>query len=438
MVRGRFLISGETVLKNGCVVVEGDRIVDVGPFDEMRKRYGCDVVLGDEWKVVAPGLINCHYHSREQLAQTLFPDGLGEEEWFSRYCLPYHEALGPDEERLAFQLALYSMALNGITAFADGGIVYPSTTLEALEAIPLRCFTSTWCWDVPETLHRTVDEALYELEQLYQTFHGRMNGLLRVCATPISTETCSEELLEEVFSWSRNKGLKTHIHAASFIEEFNRSVVKRGKAPVEYLAEKRLLNKDTVLLHAIHLSENDVKLIGDSGAAAVCCPMSALTKGKGLALKGKYPELLRNGVRVGLGADGAPSSHHTDMLRLAALFAGIFRDARMDAKAVSAVEAWNAATSTAASVLGIDHETGSLEKGKKADIILLDLRRPAFTPSSDILKSLVFSATGDSVDTVIVNGRVVVYHREIKGFDCEKVYEYACEAVSNLERNLAC
>ncbi|MEM1946818.1 MAG: amidohydrolase family protein [Candidatus Caldarchaeum sp.] len=439
LVRGGYVVTMDdrlTVLRDGGVVVDEDRIVDVGEYEDLKKKYrGCEV-LGDRWKVVVPGLANCHYHSREQLAQTLFPDGLGEVEWFSRYCLPYHQLLKPEDEKLAFTLALYSMSLNGVTTFADGGLLYPSTTLKALETIPLRCYVTTWCWDVSETIKKTTDQALTELKKLFQEFDGKMNGLVRVCAAPISIETCSEKLLEEVFHWAREKRLKTYIHTASFLEDFEKSIKIRGMTPVEYLAGKKLLNHDTNLLHAIHLTERDVELVAGSGAAAVCCPMSSLIKGKGLAVRGKYPEMLRKGVRVGLGADGAPSTHHTDMLRLSSLFAGLFRDSRMDAKAVSAVDALKSVTTTAASVVGLENLTGSLEKGRKADIVLLDMRRPAFTPTANILNSLVFSATGDTVDTVIVDGRVVVANRKVVGLDYEKTYEQAEKTVERLRTEL--
>ncbi|MEM1938009.1 MAG: amidohydrolase family protein, partial [Candidatus Caldarchaeum sp.] len=430
LVRGRFVVTMDgslRVLRHGGVVVDDGVIVEVGPYDVLRNNYrGVDVV-GDEWKVVAPGFINCHYHSREQLAQTLFPDGLGEVEWFRKFCLPYHQTLSPDDEKLAFTLALTSMALNGVTTFADGGLIYPSTTLEALQTIPLRCFASTWCWDLPETIPKTAEEALAELKNLYQSFMGRMKGLVRVCAAPISVETCSPQLLEEVFHWAREKELKTYIHVASFRQDKS-----DGSTAVEYLYSKSLLGQDTNLLHAIHLTDRDVRLVAETGAAAVCCPMSSLTKGKGLTIRGKYPEMLRLGVRVGLGADGAPSTHHTDILRLASLFAGLFRDSRMDAGVIPAVEALKAATSTAAMVLGLEDEVGSLEVGKRADIVLLDVRRPAFTPSMDIIRSLVFSATGDAVDTVIVDGRLVVSGGRVLGLDYEKLYRAVEKTVERI------
>jgi 5-methylthioadenosine/S-adenosylhomocysteine deaminase len=132
------------VIRDGCVAVDDGVIVDVGAFEELRRRYGGEVLGGDR-KLVMPGLVNCHIHSREHIAVTAFPEGVPEERWFPDYCVPYHVWLDPEGERLAFKLALCDMALNGVTCFADGGLMYPETTLKVVENIQLRCLVSTWC-----------------------------------------------------------------------------------------------------------------------------------------------------------------------------------------------------------------------------------------------------------------------------------------------------
>ncbi|MDW8063220.1 MAG: amidohydrolase family protein [Candidatus Caldarchaeum sp.] len=435
LVRGRYVITMDDrlkVFKRGCVVVDGNVIVDVGPFDDLRTIYRCDEVIGDDWHVVLPGFVNCHYHSREQLAVSLFPDGLGEKEWFWNYVLPYHEALSPEDEKLAFELALVAMARNGVTTFSDGGLIFPDTTLTALEKIPLRCYASTWCWDIPQKIAKSTEQAFREIVDLYMKYHGKNNGLLNVCATPISVLTCSEKLLTEVFSWAREKGLKTSIHVASFVEEVEKCLETFGTSPADYLRRIGVLDQSVNLLHAVHLSDQDVEAVARSGAGVVCCPTSSTKKGKGLAVKGKVPELLEKGVKVGLGGDGAPSSQHVDMLRMASLFAGLFRDSRMDAKAVKAVDALKALTIGGAEVLGASAVTGSIVKGKKADLVLLDLRDPSFIPLTDVVQALVFSATGSAVDTVIVDGKILVEGGIVKNVDYREIASNAEKAVERI------
>ncbi|BAJ51196.1 amidohydrolase [Candidatus Caldarchaeum subterraneum] len=439
IVRGRFVVTVDEVnrvFRDGGVVVEGDRIVDVGFFEDLKKRYRCDMVVGDEWKIVLPGLVNCHYHSREQLSQTMFPDGLGETTWFNNFCLPYHAALTPEEEKTAFRLALYAMALNGVTTFADGGLLYPSTTLETLDEIPLRCLASTWCWDRADIIPKTAEEAFEELTHLHREFRGGFGGRLDVCATPISVTTCSQKLLRQVVEWARENNVKTFIHVSSFREEVEKALSTFGVTPVQYLFERGLLSRDVNILHSIHLSMDDVARIVSSGAGVVSCPYSSLKKGKGISVRGVFPEMLAEGVRVGLGGDGAPSAQHVDMLRTLSLFTGLCRDIRMNASLPLAKDAIRFVTSTAADLLGLGHRVGSLEKGKKADIVLLDMRFPDFIPVLDMLQSVVFSATGAAVDTVIVDGRVVVEGRRVIGVDAERLFRESEAAAEKIAERL--
>ncbi|GBC72413.1 Atrazine chlorohydrolase [archaeon HR03] len=439
IVRGRFVVTVDEVnrvFRDGGVVVEGDRIVDVGFFEDLKKRYRCDMVVGDEWKIVLPGLVNCHYHSREQLSQTMFPDGLGETTWFNNFCLPYHAALTPEEEKTAFRLALYAMALNGVTTFADGGLLYPSTTLETLDEIPLRCLASTWCWDRADIIPKTAEEAFEELTHLHREFRGGFGGRLDVCATPISVTTCSQKLLRQVVEWARENNVKTFIHVSSFREEVEKALSTFGVTPVQYLFERGLLSRDVNILHSIHLSMDDVARIVSSGAGVVSCPYSSLKKGKGISVRGVFPEMLAEGVRVGLGGDGAPSAQHVDMLRTLSLFTGLCRDIRMNASLPLAKDAIRFVTSTAADLLGLGHRVGSLEKGKKADIVLLDMRFPDFIPVLDVLQSVVFSATGAAVDTVIVDGRVVVEGRRVIGVDAERLFRESEAAAEKIAERL--
>lgn len=181
---------------------------------------------------------------------------------------------------------------------------------------------------------------------------------------------------------------------------------------------------------------DDVERIVASGAGVVSCPYSSLKKGKGISVRGVFPEMLQRGVRVGLGGDGAPSAQHVDMLRTLSLFTGLCRDMRINASLPLAKDAIRFVTSTAADLLGLGHRVGSLEKGKKADIVLLDMRFPDFIPVLDVHQSLVFSATGAAVETVIVDGRVVVEGRRVIGVDAERLVRESEVAAGKIAERL--
>ena len=423
LVRGRYVLtmdSGMRVFRDGCVVVDDGFVVDVGPFDELRGRYRGEVLGGDR-KLVMPGLVNCHIHSREHLAVTAFPEGVPEKRWFPDHCISYHVWLDAEGERLAFKLALCDMALNGVTCFADGGLMHLETNLGAVKEIPLRCLVSTWCWDLPQSIPKTADQCMRELENLYTMFHNSFNGLVRASATPISVPTCSDRLLRDVGLWALERSLPVFIHVASTDQDVEETVRQRGVTPAHHLRRLGVLRRGVNLLHSIYLNDADVGVISDAGAGVVACPASAAVKGKGLGPHGKFPELLAKGVRVGVGVDGAPSAHHSDMLRLGALFAGILRDSRTGPGLAKAAEVLRMLTAGGAELLGLGAEVGSLERGKRADLAVFDISAPLMYPTQDIYRSVLFTLTGCRADTVIVDGRPVVEGGELIGVSLEKV-----------------
>jgi 5-methylthioadenosine/S-adenosylhomocysteine deaminase len=425
LVRGRYVLTMDSemrVIRDGCVAVDDGVVVDVGAFEELRRRYGGEVLGGDR-KLVMPGLVNCHIHSREHLAVTAFPEGVPEERWFPDYCVPYHVWLDPEGERLAFKLALCDMALNGVTCFADGGLMYPETTLKVVENIQLRCLVSTWCWDLPQSIPKTAEQCMRELENLYTMFHNTSDGLVRASATPISVPTCSDKLLRDVFLWAMERNLPVFIHVASIWQDVETTVRQRGCTPVRHLSRLGVLHRGVNLLHSIYLSDDDVGVVSDAGVGVVACPASAAVKGKGLGPHGKFPELLERGVRVGLGVDGAPSAHHSDMLRMGALFAGILRDSRTRPGLAASAKVLRMLTAGGAELLGLGTEVGSIERGKRADLTVFDINTPLFFPTQDIYRSTLFTLTGCRADTVIVNGRPVVVDGRLLGVSLEEVWE---------------
>jgi cytosine/adenosine deaminase-related metal-dependent hydrolase len=166
-----------------------------------------------------------------------------------------------------------------------------------------------------------------------------------------------------------------------------------------------------------------VGVVSDAGVGVVACPASAAVKGKGLGPHGKFPELLERGVRIGLGVDGAPSAHHSDMLRMGALFAGILRDSRTRPGLAASAKVLRMLTAGGAELLGLGTEVGSIERGKRADLTVFDINTPLFFPTQDIYRSTLFTLTGCRADTVIVNGRPVVVDGRLLGVSLEEVWE---------------
>lgn len=237
--------------------------------------------------------------------------------------------------------------------------------------------------------------------------------------------TCSDELwraAREVAS-ERGTGLNFHMSPAAmdpdgFLEEF-------GRRPIEHLERLGVLADDTVLVHCVHVDDNEVAILGRRRCHVAHCPTTALKVAYGVTQIGKIPEMMEAGVNVCLGTDGNNASNYSDLMRAAYLAAGLFKDARRDPTLIPSTTAFEMVTIGGARALLADDEIGSLEPGKRADLVLHDRERPEWTPLHDVANQLVWSADGRGVHTVLVDGRVVVEDYHLMTVDEGRLYRDA-------------
>jgi cytosine/adenosine deaminase-related metal-dependent hydrolase len=183
-----------------------------------------------------------------------------------------------------------------------------------------------------------------------------------------------------------------------------------------------MLGQNVVLVHMVHVDDNELRIVSDYGVNVVHCPTTALKVAYGVTQIGKFPEMLDAGVNVCLGCDGSNAANYMDMVRATYLAAGLFKDARRNPKMIPAETAFEMATRHGAKAMLMTDEIGSLEAGKKADMVLFDCHRPEWVPLHNVANSLVYSATGQSVDTVFVDGRIVVEHGRMTTVDEDEIY----------------
>lgn len=417
------------IIEGGAVAVQGDRIVGVGKTADIQGRSRAKTTINATGKLVMPGFINGHSHLIEP-ARGLIPDTLGTREWLKQWAYPYMSCLTAEDEYYHALNLIAEMVKTGTTCFVDPGCQYLGTTIKAIVESGVRCVTGNWTWDQsgpdaqkcwPALAKMGAAEAIARLEDSIQQYHGAANGRIRVFATLEGGGTCSDDLLGRASELAAKYGTMMLMHVASSREEVQITLSRTGRRPIQHLEALGVLSPHLYLNHVIVIDDSEVELLAQHDVKVCQNPSSALKLGKGITRFGKFPELLRAGVTVALGCDASCCSDFRDMIRAMYLAATLPKDARLDSAIMTAEKAVEMATIDGARAVHGESEVGSLEVGKKADIIVLDTLRPEWVPIFNIVHSLVYSATGDSVETVIIDGQIVMAGRTLKTIDEEAV-----------------
>ncbi|MER5438015.1 amidohydrolase [Streptomyces sp. NPDC002790] len=397
-----------TVLADGAVAVRDGEIVAVGPTDELRARHAASDTIDASGGLVLPGLINTHTH----LAMTLLrgtADDVTLQEFLGRVVPAESRLLDPTTVTAAVRVAVAESVRSGVTSALDMYWFHEAAE-EAARAAGWRLHTGPLFMDVPEP----PDGRPYKerMEWARRELAGRPAGT-RPVVFAHSTYTLSPEQLVECFALAREFGALIHLHAAENAAEVAGVEVAHGRRPVELLESLGLLGPDVVLAHAVDLTGGEIAAIARAGASVAHCPVSNLKLGCGIA---PVPRLLSAGVTVGLGTDGAVSSNTLDVLG-AVRQAALVHKADGDPTAVGAEQAVRMATIEGARALGLGDRLGSLEVGKRADLAVLDLKRPHLTPRHDPYAMLAYAAQASDVRDTVVDGRVLMRDRTLTTLD---------------------
>ena len=320
--------------------------------------------------------------------------------------------MSAEEERLTSLLGITELLKYGVTTFVDpGSTKHIAACLDAYRTAGCRIVTGTQVTDSPNPLNvptYDTDEALAITERTIAEFDGELDGMVSAWAMPFSSEYASPELLSGVSRIAKDRGTRATIHhsfGAAATEDWK---ARTGVTPTGFLRGICFLDHDVLLAHALGITEDDVGIIAESGASVVMCPPAAAKGGSGMTRDALLPELLEAGVSVALGTDAPNNSNLIETLRAMYLSAILYKDGRRDVSMIPAETTLELGTITGAEALGMSDDIGSIEVGKKADLVLFDTMRPEWRTLFNPVNNLVYSADGRSVHTVIVNGRVVV------------------------------
>lgn len=420
----------------GNIVISDDKIEKISEHDIHGKF---DKVIDGEGLTALPGFVQPHIH----LCQTLFrgsADDMELMDWLKKRVWPLEGA--HDEESIYYsaKLGISELIKCGTTCIADMETVhYTDDAIRAIYESGIRAITGKvmmdYGSDVPKTLMENTDESINESVRLLKKWNGKGSGRIEYAFTPRFVVSCTEDLLLKVKKLSMEYGVKVHTHASENRGEIAFVQKDRGMRNVDYLKKIGLLGRNLILVHCIWLNEEEMQEIKESGTKVVHCPSSNLKLASGIA---KIPELMDMGIDVGIAADGAPCNDNLDIfmeMRLSSLIQKV----RLGATAMNCRKVLYLVTMGGAKVMGKEKEIGSIEEGKKADIILLDLNKVHNAPlcHADVESTIVYSAKSEDVSTVIIDGKILMEHRKLITLDeteimknCESSMERLCKKVN--------
>ncbi len=402
------------IIQDGAIVVEGGRISHVGKAGELAAvRAGR--VIDARQLLVTPGFVNGHMHiSYAHAVRGIFPDDQASP---LLHVFALQSAMTEEEEYYTSLLGIVELLKNGTVCFLDpGSTKFPDACLQAYDDSGVRvilgeCVTDQ---DAPFTLPRySTNEAVARTSSFLEKWHGRLQGRVRAWAMPFSPETCSAELLRALKRVADEHGTGLTLHHGSGAKARAEYAARCGLRPTEYLESIGVLGPNVLLAHVLGLDDAEIDCVARTATAVTMCPITAAKSGRGVPEHGRMPELLAKGVRVALGCDSPNNSNHLDLVRTMNMAAIQYKDARQDTRQIPAETTLEMATLLGAQALGLGGELGSIEPGKRADLVLFDTQRPEWQALFNPVNNLVYNADGRSVRTVIVNGRVVVEdHRQ--------------------------
>ncbi len=422
------MADGAEPLENVRVLIQKDRIADIQALDPHASiPYGVEVIEAKHG-IVMPGLINAHAHT----AMTLFrglADDLPLKQWLFERIFPAEARhLSPENVYWGALLGCLEMIASGTTTVVDG-YFFQDDTVRAFDKSGLRALVAQGIIDFPAPGIEDPKENLRVGREFMEKWTGFSDlitpGLF--CHSPL---TCSDATIIQATKISREFSIPLQIHLSETTGEVDEVLKKTGKRPVHYLESLGLLGRDLVAAHAIHLDDAEIDLLARRGVKVVHVPESNMKLSSGVA---RVSEMIHRGLTVGLGTDGCASNNNLDLFQEMDSTAKIHKVIDLDPLHMSAETVLEMSTRVGAAVPGLEKEIGTIEVGKKADIIVIDLNSPHLVPLYNPISALVYSANGADVKDVIVNGNILMKDRAFPALDPFEIMERVQAISRNIE-----
>ena len=396
-----------TLLEGHVIAIDGGVIRAVLPAAEAGRRFAARSTVRLPDHVVLPGLVNAHTHASMALLRGV-GDDMPLQQWLSERIWPLERALvGEDFVHDGARLAAVEMLRAGVTTCSDM-YFYPDVVARALTSVGMRAVVGIITIGFPTAYAVDADDYLRKGLQARDAL--RDDPLVSFTLAPHAPYTVSDETLARVATLAEELDLPVHIHVHETVREVEESIERHGVRPLERLDRLGLLSERLIAVHSVHLTDQEIAQLGRVGASVVHCPVSNLKLANGLA---HVPALLAAGVNVALGTDGAASNNRLDMFDEARFAALLAKTVAGDASVLPAAAALECATINGARALGLETRIGSIEAGKEADLVAVELASPEVFPLFDPVSHLLYASGREHVTDVWVAGRHVVQTRQL-------------------------
>jgi len=430
LIEGRYVVSMNAtrdLIQDGAVLIDDDRIVATGKAADLRAAHPDAERVGGDRFVVTPGLVNTHIHiTGEPLTRGYVPDDTPFEENVFEWLCPLYAVYTAAEERLSAQLAAVEMLKSGTTAFLEAGTIrFLDEVVDGLGEVGIRGRVGRWVWDLPPepgVYRQDTDVAIGHLARQLRELRSAAGGRIGAWSILVGHTTCSDPLWRAARALATEHGVGLSFHMSPARLDPDAFIAEFGQRPMIHLDQLGVLGPDVAITHCVHVDDREIEVMASRGVSVVHCPTTALKVSYGVTQVGKMPEMVQAGINLSIGTDGNNASNYSDLHRATYLVAGLFKDARTDPQMFPAETAYEMATLGGARTLLLQDEIGSLEPGKKADVVLHDTDRPEWRPLLNVMNQLVWSADGRSVHTVYVDGRRVVDGGRMTTVDEERLY----------------
>ena len=419
------------IYQDGSVAIKGDAIVAVGPRTVIESQYSALQTIDARNHLVLPGFINGHTHVPMTLFRGLHDD-VTLNDWLYKYIFPA-EAKNVNEEfvRWGTRLAAAEQIRSGVTTFADM-YYFEDAVAEETKAAGMRGVLGETFIDFPAPDNKSNAAMLAYTEKFLKRWQG--DPLIHAAAAPHSMYTCSKKTIQDAATLARKYHAPILIHVSEMKKEWEDSEKANGMSPVQYLDNIGALGPDVVAAHCIFVDEADRKILVERQVGCVHNPSSNMMIASGVS---PVAEMRAAGIAVGLGTDGpAGSNNDLDLMEEIDLAAKLAKITKSDPLALNAKAVVEMATIDGARALHMDKEIGSLETGKKADLVMISLEEPNAVPMYDIYAQIAYSLKGADVDTVIIGGRTVMLDRKLLTINEKQVLEKAREYGKSVKKSL--
>ncbi|MGA3108204.1 MAG: amidohydrolase [Candidatus Bathyarchaeia archaeon] len=429
------------VFRDGAVLIDNGVISQVGKTVDVKPQRRAEFEIDAKGKVVLPGLVDTHVH----LAQALIrgsADDTSLIDWLQKFVWPLQGNFDAQDGKVSAELCMLEMIKSGTTTFLES-LLHPrygfDGIAEAVDRAGMRGFLAKTVMGLPgygsekSIMHPGMIEdgetCLREVETYFKRWNGKADDRVRVWYGARSLGGCTPELYKRIAEGAQRLGTGVTMHLSEVQEDVRYAKKEFGKMPAEFMNQVGLTGPNVVFAHGVWLTEVEWEILARKGANVAHCPSSNMKLSSGMA---KVPEMMHAGVNVGIGCDGGPSNNSYDMIREMKTASLLQKVRTMDPLALSAETVLEMAILNGAKALGLQDQIGSIEPGKKADLVIVNMQKPHLTPTFNPVSHLVYAAEGSDVETTIIDGKIIMENRIVKTLNEEKIIRDANEHASKL------